>query len=315
VFELALFAYLREQSYDLDRSTNEVDFLITGETPAAIEACTSNPVQTDSTIAPNAQSDSMPNVPTDLAQEQREFVFQAGKAIRRKITKRNAAGLHYWQLPRTVGTPFLIALQAFHSPSALFNSVGALAEYLYGRRDVASRDADGHLTLIPTAIASHEHAGRSIPSALFAQPDAASLSGVLFSNSGTVSVFNRIGTQMGYSPPDVALARVGTIVDHDPNATEPHLFAELIEPVESDQRETFGESLHLLHNPHALVRLPADAIRGVTEHRLLSDGRLLATFTRPSPFVSLTQTFVGSGARRYALDWIDIYVAGIAQSD
>jgi hypothetical protein len=45
VFELALFAYLKEQGYDLDRSSPAPDFVIRGDVAVAIEVTTSNPSQ------------------------------------------------------------------------------------------------------------------------------------------------------------------------------------------------------------------------------------------------------------------------------
>lgn len=45
MLELALFGYLQEQEYVLDRSKPAPDFVITGDSPVAIEATTSNPPQ------------------------------------------------------------------------------------------------------------------------------------------------------------------------------------------------------------------------------------------------------------------------------
>src|SRR5207244_3318593 len=80
VFELALFAYLQEQGYELDRSSPTPDFVINGESPMAIEACTSNPSQNDTDDAADLPTDRWPSVPEDLPSEEREFVFQVGKA-------------------------------------------------------------------------------------------------------------------------------------------------------------------------------------------------------------------------------------------
>lgn len=300
VFELALFAYLQEQGYDLDRTSPTPDFVISGDPRVAIEACTSNPPQAGDDDDAGLPASGWPSVPDDLPSEEREFVFQAGKALRRKLLKRDAVGRAYWELPHLGGVPFVIALQSFHNPGALFHSVGFLAEYLYGRRDIATYDSNGRLRLKAEPIGQHQLAGKNIPSGLFALPESANLAAVLFSNSSTVSMFNRIGTQRGYGPPDVAMIRIGTIVDPDPNATQPRLFGQLIGPVEPDQRETFGEGLHVLHNPWARTEVSLGTLRGVTEHRLLDDGRLLTTATRLSPFTSQTLIFRGAGAEAHA---------------
>lgn len=45
VFELALFAYLREQGYEVDRASAGPDFIIREPVPFVIEATTANPPQ------------------------------------------------------------------------------------------------------------------------------------------------------------------------------------------------------------------------------------------------------------------------------
>jgi hypothetical protein len=97
VFELALFAYLREQGYDLDRSSPTPDFVIRRDVPVAIEVTTSNPSQDGDEDEANPSTRALLGMPDDLPSSQREFVFQAGKALRRKLLKRDAAGRAYWE--------------------------------------------------------------------------------------------------------------------------------------------------------------------------------------------------------------------------
>jgi hypothetical protein len=305
VFELALFAYLREQGYDLDPGRTATDFVIRGTTPVAIEAATSNPPQdTDQDDVVEQPPSGWPSISRDLPAGQRELVFQAGKALRRKLIKRDAAGLAYWEQPAVAGAPFVIALEPFHNQSALFHSVGWLIQYLYGRRDVATFDHEGRLHLTSEAIGEHRHGDKTIPSGLFALPEAAHLAAVLFSNSSTVSMFNRIGAERGYGPPDVAMIRFGTVFDPDPNAAAPRPFAYVVGDRDPDQRETFGEGLHVLHNPWAATPLPLGALRGVTEHRLRDDGLVLTTYSRPDPFASQTLIFQGPRADATAREWL-----------
>jgi hypothetical protein len=180
--------------------------VIRGDVAVAIEVTTSNPSQDadedDAALSTSARI----GVPDDLPASQRDFVFQAGKALRRKLLKRDAAGLAYWERSHVAGVPFVIALEPFHAASALFHAVGWLSEYLYGRRDIVAYDARGRLQLTAEQIGQHQHGGKSIPSGLFALPEAAHLSAVLFTNSSTVSKFNRIGTERGYGPPDRVVA-------------------------------------------------------------------------------------------------------------
>jgi hypothetical protein len=238
----------------------------------------------------------MLGIPDDLPSSQREFVFQAGKALRRKLLKRDAAGRAYWEQPHVAGVPFVIALEPFHATSALIHAVGWLAQYLYGRRDVFAYDAHGRLQLTSEPIRDHQHGGKSIPSGLFALPEAAHLSAVLFTNSSTVNKFNRIGTEHGYGPPDVGMIRFGTIPDPRPNASTPRTFVYIVGDRGPDERETFSEGLNLLHNPWAQTPLPLGALRDITEHQLRDDGVTLTTFSRLDPFASKTLILHSDGA-------------------
>lgn len=241
-------------------------------------------------------------VPDDLPAAEQEFVFQAGKALRNKLLKRNAAGLAYWEQPHVIGMPFVIALESFHSASSLFHAVGFLGNYLYGRRDVATYDADGVLHLSGNSIVGHQYRGKTIPSRLFSLPEAAHLSGVLFTNSATISKFNRMGTERGYGPADIAMFRYGTFYNPKPNAFKPQVFGYLVGDYEPDERETFSEGLHLLHNPWAANPLPLHALRDITEHQLLDDGRISTTTptSRLEAFAAATVICRGAGAEQDA---------------
>lgn len=101
----------------------------------------------------------------------------------------------------------MIAVEAFHGDSSLFHSVSFAAEYLYGTHTTGEHDSDGKLTVTNTPISGHTLDGKTIPSGLFLQPEAARLSAVLFSTSGTAAQFNRIGPQRGYTDPATLISR------------------------------------------------------------------------------------------------------------
>jgi hypothetical protein len=300
VFELALFAYLKEQGYMLDRSRPAPDFVIIGGTPVAIEVTTSNPPDGQDPDDVDPSTGLARLVPDDLPTAEQEFVFQAGKALRAKLLKRDAAGLAYWEQPHTTGMPFVIALESFHSASSLFHAVGFLGNYLYGRRDVATYDAYGNLHLTGEPITEHHYRGRTIPSGLFSLPEAAYLSAVLFTNNATISKFNRIGTERGYGPDDIAMIRYGTIYNPEPNAIKPVISGYLVGDYEPEERESFSEGLHLLHNPWAANPLTSGALRDITEHQLLDDGRVLTTSSRREAFATVTLIFRGAEADQHA---------------
>lgn len=309
VFELALFAALREQHLALDRTHAGPDFLVTGTHPVVIEATTSNPKADAGADEGDPSSGPLLLVPDDTLASEQEFIFQAGKALRRKLLKRDAGGRAYWELPHTIGVPFTVALESFHAMDSLFHATGPLATYLFGRRDVASFDEAGTLTLTGQAISTHEFAGKSIPSGLFALPEARYLAAVLFSNSATVNKFGRMGTELGYGPDNVAMMRIGSVVDPDPNAVVPQPFGYLVGDYGAEDRESFCEGWHVFHNPHAETPLRREALPEFTHHELLPDGRVLTTSPRLDPLSSQTWIFQGKTADQFARARLGHYLA------
>ena len=196
------------------------DFLVRGEMAVAIEATTTNPPQ-DEIAEELGTLPAARMVPDDFEAAEAEFVFQASKALHRKLTHR-IKGCAYWEQPHVKGTPFVLALQSFDNPSALFQAVGARSTYLYGIRDIAKHDSHGTLILDSQVVTEHQHKGKTLPSGLFAQPEAEHLAAVIFTNSATVMKFARLGTERGYGPDDVAMVRFGLMYDPEPNARPAH---------------------------------------------------------------------------------------------
>jgi len=299
LFELALYAYLREHGYALDRSGPAPDFVHHGDMPFGIEVTTTNPPQN---VKDDPADDAAVQklLPEDMSESGREFVFQIGKALRRKLLKRNKDNQAYWEQENMTKVPFVIAVAAFHDGYAQMHPLGHITEYLYGRTDQATYDKFGNLTLTPVKVESHEYDGKKIPSGLFAQPEARNLAGVIFTNSHTISKFNRIGTEKGYGPPDVAILRFGYTYDPDPDASVPLEFVYVVEEKPSEP-ETFTEGLDLFINPYAENPLNPKALRGLNVNVLLENGLLETTFSNVwRPFASKTINLSGPNAYVHA---------------
>ncbi|MFF0532878.1 hypothetical protein ACFYT3_31460 [Nocardia amikacinitolerans] len=273
VTELALFSYLREQGLSLDNSAAAPDFLTVGAATVAIEVTTANP---PAGTVPGAGGVAA-MTPLDLDQAINGFVFQMGKAIRRKLLHRNKDGLAYWELPHVGDAPFVVAVQDFHAPYAHLFSVGALGDYLWGRREFGLYDPSGRLTVRSSPLTAHQYNGKSIPSGLFAQPEAEYLSGILFTNEHTVGKFDRLGTQKGYDPPGIARFRFGAAYDPDPDAVEPAIFGYVVGDPATGFEETFTDGLHLFVNPRAKRPIDAAALPGITVHELNDDGNTVTS--------------------------------------
>lgn len=296
VFELAIFAYLQQQDCELDRDQPAPDFVVRGDTPVAIEVTTTNPPQ-------DAEPDDVASslVPRDMPAAARAFVFQLGKALRNKLKHRDAQGRAYWEKSHVAGVPFVIAVGAFHDQHAQFHRMGAVGEYLYGTRSIPNYDDTGNLTLTAERITEHESGGKTIPSGLFGHPEAANLAGVLFSNAHTVAMFNRIGKEQGLGSSDVALCRIGTCYNPDPNASEAQKFSYVVGDRPPGEQETFAEGLHLFLNPWATTPLAPQALPMVTYHELLDNGTVMSTsFGGLQPLSSKTLISEGEHAEAAA---------------
>jgi len=274
VFELAIFAYFREKGVRIDSSHPAPDFLTLGDWPIAVEVTTTNQPQ-----------GKVPDVlefkvigGEELENKGKEFVFQIGKAIRRKIQKRDAQGRAYWEMPHVEGRPFLVAVCAFHNQHAHLNPMGAAGEYLYGKKTRLKHDESGRMVAESQDVSSHEYQGKMIPSGLFGHPEASHLSGVVFSNSHTASIFTRIGAERGYNIPNVKILRFGTCFNHAPNAIEPARFSYTVGDRPEGQREDFSEGLHVFANPWAEIKVAKESFPGVPYHEMLPDGSIQSTF-------------------------------------
>jgi hypothetical protein len=160
----------------------------------------------------------------------------------------------------------------------------ALENYLYGVRHEHHYE-DGNLVIDPITIEKHiKPDGTKIPSGYFFQPDAEHISAVLFSASGTISKFNRLGRQAGFGSPNVRMFRMGTCYDNDPNASMPKIFKY---EVTEDSQETWGEGVSMFHNPNAVHPVPEELFPSIAHHRFENE-LIVSKIPDFHPFASQT---------------------------
>ena len=133
-------------------------------------------------------------------------------------------------------------------------------------------------------IGSHRVSHKEIPSGFFFQSNTEFVSAVLFSASGTISKFNRIGRQAGFKDPSVTMIRVGTFHDHDSNAVVPKLFKYI---VNEQSEETWGEGFSMFHNPNALHPVPEELFPSIAHHHF-RDGQVVSRLPEFYPYASFT---------------------------
>lgn len=282
IWELYLFAAFTEMGYDLTRRSAVPDFDLQGPYgPVAVEAVTVAPSQ-------GGRMDPQPDTSTEAGKHAylREYMpIKFGSPLFSKLMKR------YWEQAHIAGKPLVFAIEDFSSPGSMTLTRAGLIRYLTGYEHESSHAEDGSLSISPRKIVEHRWGTKVIPSGFFNQPDAEHVSAVIFSNSGTIAKFNRMGVVAGFGAPDVVLVREGVALNHDPNASEPTPFTHVVN--HPQYTENWVEGLEVFHNPNALYPLAEDAIPGAAHHQLQPDGGVISTSPLWSPLSSRTQIFDG----------------------
>jgi hypothetical protein len=322
VFELFVSELLRESGARFRIEGEQPDFEPTiGDTRFAVECVTVNPTKPGGVAAPVAYKAVNPK---DAALESvkdralNEVPTRFGGALFQKGSRRFGVDqLRYWDLPNVAGCPFIFAVQTFHEDGALGFSATGLATYLYGIQHLPDWDEDGNLIIRQMVAAPHVKAtGVEIPSGYFNDPVNAGVSAILWSNSGTVPKFARMALQAMYPDPDVAVFRVGTAADPDPNAHAPRPF--IYEVGDPEWPETWGEGCILFHNPNAKHPLARDVVKNVVNAELDGEGRYVETIPAGlHPFSSMSYFGIGESiepSMEMAKKLYDMLDQGFAES-
>lgn len=190
----------------------------------------------------------------------------------------------YWNLPQIKGRPLIFAIADFHDDYSMTWSSIALINYLYGVKHDYHHDVNGRLIISPMGIEKHVLGGKEIPSGFFFQPNVENVSAVMFSASGTISKFNRMGRQAGFKHPNVRMIRHGTCHNHDEDASLPNMFSYEVDETSS---ETWAEGISLFHNPNAKFPVPSELFPSAAHHRFV-DGNIVSMLPEFYPYSSVT---------------------------
>lgn len=186
-----------------------------------------------------------------------------GSPLYSKLTKK------YWKKEHVRGKPLVIAIHDYHQTGSMVWSRTALSEYLYAKRIRLTKDNNGNKSIIKEDIDFHEYEGKKIPSGFFKLPETENISAVLFTNSATITKFNRMGKIAGLSSQAIKMIRVGKLFDPKPEAFEPIPFSIDIDHL--SYRETWSESIVMFHNPNALYPVEPALFPDITHIRLHGD--------------------------------------------
>ncbi len=278
LWELYLFAYLYEDLFLIADESAYPDYQCGKMGQTLFVECT--------TVNPSSKYD-IDWTPKNKEQfrmlNEDYFPIRFGSALYSKLQRK------YWTLDHVKESPLIFAIHDFHQADSMTWSSTAIGDYLFGYRYCPLFDAEGNLSAVPVRIESHEWQGKKIPSGFFFQPDTENVSAVLFSNSGTISKFNRMGKLAAFGAPNIRMIRAGALYNPDPNATEPIPFV-----VEIDQKgyaETWGQGLSMYHNPNALRPVNPELFPGIAHHWLDEENVTRSVFRGPHPMNSKTLVF------------------------
>ena len=247
-FELYLFAYFSRSGFSIDRTHAVPDFLVERQgIKVAIEATTVNPPQTG---AVKRFGRSLKDVSGKDARDYflNELPIRFGSPLFSKLQKK------YWTLKQCRDRPFVIAIEAFHEADAHLISDNSLLSYLYGSTDTAHWADDGKLEIQHHPIEKHQLGQKEIPSNFFGQPGTENVSAVVFSNSGTLGKFSRMGYQHGFGCETIDVSRWGFWFNPDPNTMDPTFMAYNLDA--PPFVEPWGQGLIVFHNPACKYPLP-----------------------------------------------------------
>lgn len=277
LWELYLFAYLIEERLLIDRAHDAPDFLVSNGTQvAAIEAVVVQATQ-GATAPPIDVAELTPEKIRELQKHYMPIKF--GSPLYSKLKKR------YWEKEHVKGKPLIFAIADFHMDQSMLWSSTALSNYLYGHYHEFHHDDSGQLVISPIKIEFHEHNGKKIPSGFFFTDDAEHVSAVLFSASGTISKFLRMGKIAGFGDPVVKMIYSGMKHRMDPNASVPDTF---IFKVDEKYEESWGHGVSIFHNPRALIALDPDVFPTATHHHMQEDGQIVSYFKEIHPYSGIT---------------------------
>ncbi len=292
LWELYLWASLREQGYDVHQR-EAPDFECHSATTNlrfTLEATTVAPSQSGVLADhPNPKSDK------EIDKFLKTYMpMKFGGALTSKLKHVNRKGQRYWERDHSKEKPFVIGVSDFHKesnaqtgePTSIIYSQGALYIYLYGNRIDWFLNNEKKLILTMAKVDSHSYKTKNIPSGFFDLPDAENISGVLFSNAGTLPKFERMGVCAGFIPPNHKYFRLGCRFDPDSDAFMGLPFCE--EVGVGEYKENWSDELQFFHNPNAKYPIDPNDFPDIAHHNLI-DGKLLTIDKGNRVISSMTQ--------------------------
>lgn len=268
LFEIYLHAVFYEWEFEIDRSFAQPDFLLKkdGQT-VSVEAAT---------VAEDGENYAPIKLGREFLDELLEYVdkempFKFSRTLRNKVRhKPQPANLHYWELPQTVGHPFVLAVHDYSRRMSMTYSSMAMQNYLYGRQVVNGK-------VLP--IERHESGQRTIPSNFFSSERHRHISAVMLPTGATLPKFNRMGRIAGLRSPN-SFALISGARTNGKSEVKP--FRALVD--HPNYHEYWRDGVYLFHNPNALFPLNPELFPGIVH--VFQEGEDISQLVPPNFIVS-----------------------------
>jgi hypothetical protein len=281
LFELYLNEAFKECGFTVKRDQDRPDFMLQlGDISVAVEAVTAS-LSNQGII----EYDPVPNwgLGVDGVRDKslNEWAVRLGSPLFGKYKK------EYWKLPHVAGKPLVIAIQYMSRPGSMKASSATLMQYLYGIEFGMQQDMSGAVLHTFERIAECRGIEKKIPARFFDLPEAKHISAVLFSNTGDLDTFNRMGYAAGGCDPKYIMLRYGMCDGHEGEGIP----APFIYRIGSNRVpcEKWSTGLVVAHNPNAINPLPLGLFGEAVENRENSKREIESSYTASfRPFSSKT---------------------------
>ena len=266
IWELYLYSYLKDQNFTFDIRHARPDFVVQKkEVSVCIEAVTANLTQSDSNHAEENDQGTSDVFERLLHTDP----IKLGSPLYSKLKKK------YWELEHVQGRPLIIAIEDFHEKKSLTHSSAALSNYLYGFTQYFNYDEMGNSGIKTIHFEKHTRGSKEIPTAFFELPDSENISAVIFSNSGTITKFNRMGQLGKYRSDKLIMIRDGLCYNPEENSNIPLRFKYIVG--DPNFPEAWGQGISVFHNPNAKHPVAFEIFEDV-QHLKFKNG-LIANYT------------------------------------
>ncbi|MEO8021924.1 hypothetical protein [Polaromonas sp.] len=281
IWELYLYAALLELGLFVEKPNPAPDFCVkSGRKQVFIEAVTVNPSAGEPKVEPSKEG--LMRSPEEILELLKgKAPIKFGSALYSKLNRKKP----YWELDDVKGKPLVFAIADFHESQSMTWTSPALLQYLYGVSHDFVRDEAGQLVISPIKLEAFEFEGKKIPAGFFLLPGSENVSAILFSSSGTLSKFNRMGRLAGFGLANQHIFRWGLHHKHDLNSALPEPF--LHDVRQGITTETWAEGLSMFHNPQARHPVDHRIFPSIAHHRYV-DGQIESLLPDFHPYTSYT---------------------------